>query len=117
MGADIGASSFATNCRITAAVALVALDFGQAAYDSLDKEADVLRADLGRLKDRYKADAPPGLFEPCDTDLKSLEAKTKDAIHVHSVLVASIIGCVLQRFSVLSAFPGNRGWLERLKKR
>jgi hypothetical protein len=54
-----------------------ALEYGQAAYDSLFKEAEVLRADLKRLRERFQADAP-GLFDQCDADLRTLEGKTKE---------------------------------------
>jgi len=53
-----------------------ALQFGQAAYESLSKEIDVLRADLGRMKERYPMEA--GRFDPCEGELKTLEAKTRD---------------------------------------
>jgi len=53
-----------------------ALQYGQAAYDSLTKEVDVLRADLGRMKERYPMEA--GLFDPSEGELKTLEAKTRD---------------------------------------
>jgi hypothetical protein len=55
-----------------------ALDFGQAVYDSLTKEANALRADLNRLRERYKAEAPAGIFDPAETDVKALEAKTRE---------------------------------------
>jgi hypothetical protein len=55
-----------------------ALEYGQAAHDALTKEAEALKADLARLKERYKEDAPPGLFDPSETDLKALEVKSRD---------------------------------------
>lgn len=55
-----------------------ALDFAQAAVESLAKEGDALRADLTRLEERYKSEAPPGLFDPSETDLKALEGKTRE---------------------------------------
>jgi tetratricopeptide (TPR) repeat protein len=67
-----------------------ALEYGQAAYDALSKEADALRADLGRLKERYKEDAPAGLFDPAETDLKSLEAKTRE-LRTHLTKLKDVI--------------------------
>jgi hypothetical protein len=55
-----------------------ALEYGKEAQAALEKEADVLRADLDRARDRYKADAPAGTFDPCEADLKALEAKTRE---------------------------------------
>jgi hypothetical protein len=55
-----------------------ALDYAQAAYDSLTKEADTLRADLNRLRERHKSEAPAGIFDPAETDVKALEAKTRE---------------------------------------
>jgi tetratricopeptide (TPR) repeat protein len=67
-----------------------ALDYGQAAYDALSKEADALKADLARLKERYKEDAPPGLFDPAETDLRSLEAKTRE-LRTHLTKLKEVI--------------------------
>jgi tetratricopeptide (TPR) repeat protein len=55
-----------------------ALEHGQAAYDALYKEAEALKADLARLKERYKEDAPPGLFVPAEEDVKALEGRTRE---------------------------------------
>jgi hypothetical protein len=55
-----------------------ALEYGQGAAAALEKEADVLRSDLDRARERYKGDAPAGLFEPCEADLRALEAKTRE---------------------------------------
>lgn len=55
-----------------------ALEYGETAHESLDKESVALRADLTRLRERHKADAAPGLFDPGEADLRALEAKTKD---------------------------------------
>jgi tetratricopeptide (TPR) repeat protein len=55
-----------------------ALEYGEAAYESLDKEADALRTDLSRLRDRHKTDAPTALFDASEADLRTLEAKTKE---------------------------------------
>jgi hypothetical protein len=54
-----------------------ALQYGQDAYDSLSKEADVLRSDLARMKDRYASEAG-ALFEPSETELRTLDNKTRD---------------------------------------
>jgi hypothetical protein len=53
-----------------------ALQYGQTAHESLSKEVDLLRADLARMKDRYPMEA--GRFDPCEGELKTLEAKTRD---------------------------------------
>jgi hypothetical protein len=55
-----------------------ALEYGKEAVTALDKEADVLRADLDRARDRYNADAPAGTFDPCEADLRALETKTRE---------------------------------------
>jgi tetratricopeptide (TPR) repeat protein len=55
-----------------------ALEFAQVAVESLAKDFDALRADLTRLEARYKTEAPPGLFDPSETDLKALEGKTRE---------------------------------------
>lgn len=55
-----------------------ALEFGQAALESLSKEEDALRADIARLRERYKADSPPGLFEQSDREVKALESKSRE---------------------------------------
>ena len=55
-----------------------ALEYGKEALAALEKEADVLRADLDRARGRFKADAPAGTFDPCEADLKALEAKTRE---------------------------------------
>jgi hypothetical protein len=55
-----------------------ALEYGQGAASALEKEADVLRSDLDRARDRYKGEAPAGLFDPCEADLRALEAKTRE---------------------------------------
>ena len=67
-----------------------ALEYGKGAANALEKEADILRADLDRTRDRYKADAPAGLFDPCVADLKSLEAKTRD-LRAHLVRLKEVI--------------------------
>ncbi len=54
-----------------------ALEYAQLALDSLSKDAEALRADLDRLRKRYK-EAPAGQFEPSETDLKSLDDKTRE---------------------------------------
>jgi len=56
-----------------------ALEHGQAAADSLLKEAEALRAELERLRERYKADAAPGLFDPAEADLKTLDGTPNKA--------------------------------------
>jgi hypothetical protein len=55
-----------------------ALAYGEAAYEALTKEAEALKGDLTRLKDRYKEEAPPGLFDPTEVDLKALQKNTRD---------------------------------------
>ncbi|MSR52079.1 MAG: hypothetical protein EXS09_02170 [Gemmataceae bacterium] len=67
-----------------------ALEFGQAALDSLSKEGDALRADIARLRERYKADSPPGLFEPSDREVKALENKTRELLG-HLAKLAEVI--------------------------
>jgi len=65
-----------------------ALDYGNAAYDSLSKEADVLRADLARMKERFMADA--GMFDPCEVELRTLDAKTQ-SLRTHLVKLKDVI--------------------------
>jgi hypothetical protein len=65
-----------------------ALEYGQAAYDSLSKEADVLRADLTRMKDRYGTE--PGLFGPCEGELRTLDAKTGE-LRTHLAKLRDVI--------------------------
>ncbi len=67
-----------------------ALEFGESAYKSLQKEADVLRVDLSRLRERHKSDAPAGLFDPADVDLRTLEGKTKE-LAGHLVTLREVI--------------------------
>lgn len=67
-----------------------ALEYAQGAVSALDKEADVLRADLERAKERHKADAPSALFDPCEADLKALEAKTRE-LRTHLVKLKEVI--------------------------
>jgi hypothetical protein len=67
-----------------------ALDFAQAAIESLAKESDALRADLTRLEERFKAEAPPGLFDPSETDLKALDAKTRE-LRAHATRLKEVI--------------------------
>jgi len=67
-----------------------ALEYAQGATNGLEKEADVLRADLDRAKERFKADAPAGLFDPCEADLKALEAKTRE-LRAHLVRLKDVI--------------------------
>ena len=55
-----------------------ALQFGQDAYESLSKEADALRSDLARDKERYGMGSPGGLFDPCEVELRTLDAKTRE---------------------------------------
>lgn len=67
-----------------------ALEYGQSAYDSLDKETSALRGDLNRLKTRIGTDAPAGLFEACETDLRTLEQKTNE-LRVHLGRLKNVI--------------------------
>jgi hypothetical protein len=67
-----------------------ALEYGEQAASSLDKEFDVLRGDLERAKERYKADAPAGIFDPCDADLRALDAKTRE-LRTHLVKIKEVI--------------------------
>jgi hypothetical protein len=67
-----------------------ALEYAQGAANGLEKEADVLRADVERAKDRFKADTPAGLFDPCDADLKALETKTRE-LRQHIVKLKDVI--------------------------
>jgi hypothetical protein len=53
-----------------------ALEYGKEAAAALEKEAEVLRTDLDRARERYKGEAPAGLFDPCDADLRALVSKT-----------------------------------------
>jgi hypothetical protein len=69
---------------------LKALDYGVGAAASLEKEADVLRADLARARERYKGDASPALFDPCEADLRALEAKTRE-LRVHLAKMKDVI--------------------------
>jgi len=63
-----------------------ALEYGQTAFDSLSKEADILRSDLARAKERYAMEAPGGLFGPCEVELRTLDAKTRDLrAHLHKL--------------------------------
>lgn len=55
-----------------------ALEFGQAAVDSLSKEEVALRGDIARLRERYKPDSPPTLFDPSEREIKALESKTSE---------------------------------------
>jgi hypothetical protein len=54
-----------------------ALQYGEAAYDSLNKESLALRAELTRLRDRHKSDAPTGMFEASEGEIRNLENYTK----------------------------------------
>jgi hypothetical protein len=67
-----------------------ALEYAQGAANALEKEGDVLRADLDRAKERYRGEAPPGLFAPCDADLKALETKTRE-LRAHMVKLKDVI--------------------------
>jgi hypothetical protein len=67
-----------------------ALDFAQAALDSLDKDSVAIRADLNRLRQRYKQDAPAGLFDPSETDMKVLEEKTRE-LRAHITRLKEVI--------------------------
>jgi hypothetical protein len=67
-----------------------ALEYGEQAATSLDKEFDVLRGDLERAKQRYKADAPAGIFDPCEADLRALDAKTRE-LRTHLVKLKDVI--------------------------
>jgi hypothetical protein len=67
-----------------------ALEYAQGAVNGLEKEADVLRADLDRARDRFKADAPGGLFAPCEADLKAFETKTRE-LRQHIVKLKDVI--------------------------
>lgn len=53
-----------------------ALAYGETAHTSLEREANVLREELGQVKNRFKAES--NQFDSCDADLKALEAKTKE---------------------------------------
>jgi hypothetical protein len=57
-----------------------ALEYGEAAFTSLNKEAVALRAELARVRDRYKADAPPPVLEEATSEIRSLEEQTKRLI-------------------------------------
>jgi len=65
-----------------------ALDYGNAAYESLSKEADVLRADLARMKERFTADA--GMFDPCEVELRTLDSKTQ-TLRTHLAKLKDVI--------------------------
>lgn len=67
-----------------------ALEYAQGAANGLEKEADVLRADVDRAKDRFKSETPAGLLDPCDADLKALEAKTRE-LRQHIVKLKDVI--------------------------
>lgn len=67
-----------------------ALEYGQAAADSLAKESEALRLELDRLKERFKADSPPGLFDPAEGDLKALDAKTRE-LRAHLTKLKEVI--------------------------
>ena len=55
-----------------------ALEYGEAARTSLEKEAGALRSDLTRLKERLGKDAPAGTFDAGETDLRALIGKTQE---------------------------------------
>lgn len=67
-----------------------ALDYAQAALDSLDRDSMALRADINRLRERYKKEAPAGLFEPSENDLKILEDKTRE-LRAHANKLRDVI--------------------------
>ena len=67
-----------------------ALEYGQEAANSLDNEADVLRADLDKARARYKADAVPGQFDASEADLRTLQAKTRE-LRVHMTNLKDVI--------------------------
>jgi hypothetical protein len=67
-----------------------ALEYGTEAAAALDKEADVLRGDLARTRDRYKIEAPPGIFDPCQADLRLLESKTRE-LRAHLEKIKDVI--------------------------
>lgn len=67
-----------------------ALDYAVLALDSLSKDSDVLRRDLDRLRERYKADAPPGLFDGPETDLKLFDEKTRE-LRAHITRLRDVI--------------------------
>jgi hypothetical protein len=66
-----------------------ALAYGDAAFDSLTKEAEFLRADLNRLKERYGAEASD-LFKSTETDLQSLDARTR-VLRTHLARLKEVI--------------------------
>lgn len=53
-----------------------ALEYGQTAFTSMDREVASLRADLTRLKERLGKDAPAGIFDAGEADLKALSNKS-----------------------------------------
>ena len=55
-----------------------ALKYGEAAFESQEKDADGLRADLKRMKERFAAEAPAHLFDAPEADLAALESRTKE---------------------------------------
>jgi hypothetical protein len=67
-----------------------ALAYGNDAYDSLTKEAELLRGDLSRLKDRYGAEATPELIKPSEDNLTSLETKTRE-LRTHLAKLKEVI--------------------------
>lgn len=67
-----------------------ALEYGQEAAAALEREADLLRADLDRAKERFKGDAPANLFEACEGDLLALETKTRE-LRTHLVQLKDVI--------------------------
>ncbi|HEX3147967.1 MAG TPA: hypothetical protein VHR66_07770 [Gemmataceae bacterium] len=67
-----------------------ALEYGQNAADSLEKEADVLRTDMEKALERYKADSPAALFDRCEGEIRTLEKKTKE-FRTHLVKLKDVI--------------------------
>ena len=57
-----------------------ALQFGESAHESLHKETMALRAELIRLRDRHKGDAPAGLFEASAGEIRELEENTNKLV-------------------------------------